>query len=212
MDIFNKIKKAMGDGAQEEASKTPALPSLDEINNRIIKAKLSFRQTISEAEAAFQKSQALYAKIWDAAPVLREKMRKEKNELDAMVKRKMVQAQGFAKSMSVLQDVQIVMEIDKAFSECGLVDANAEQSRSLVDIQKSLEEASFVVTRTMQDIEKLGLSIAMPDGHTAAQTSEKDRELDELWAKFDQETDPAKKEEIKRKLQEKEAPPQVAMI
>lgn len=213
MDIFGigKIKKVVGNNEEEaKVATAPALPSLDEIKDRILKAKLLFRQTLTEAEAASQKSQELHAQMFGAAPALRDKMRQDKSKQDEIVQRKLVQAQGFAKSADSWQDVQVVMEIDQAFAECGLLDKDSEQARSLTDIQKALEEASFVMARTMEGLDKLGLAISVPGGHTQA-TSAKERELDALWAEFDKETDPVKKEEIRAKIEAKDAPAKVTL-
>ena len=211
MGILNRIKKAFGtDDAQGKPPQASALPSLEEIHDRIVKAKLNFRQALSEAEIASKKSQAIYAKLWDVTPGERAELRKQKAEVDAMIRRKLDHAQAFAKSLASLQDVEIVMQIDQAFTQCGLVDSASGESMSLQDIQRSLEEAALVVARTMESVEKLGISIAAPGAHTVS-VSEEERELEELWAAFDREPDPVRKEEIKHRIQEKEAPPQMAL-
>lgn len=211
MGLVDKVKGAFfADGGKSVTPAAPALPSLDEIHNRIVKAKLNFRQTVSEAETASKKSQTIYSKLFEVAPAERDKLRKQKAEQDATVKRKMVQAQSFAKSLGVLQDVEIVMQIDEAFAQCGLTEAGKERSGSLESVQKSLEEASLIVTKTMEAVEKLGISISGPEFHSAPM-SESEKELDELWKRYDSESDPAKKEEIQRRIQEKEATPQVAL-
>lgn len=211
MEILRKIKKAFVEAeAQSGASASAALPTLEEIHDKIIKAKLKFRQAVSEAEAASNKSQALYMKLWDVSPAERARLRKQKAELDETVKRKMIQAQGFAKSEATLQDVEIVMQIDQAFAQCGLVDGNEERATSLEDIQKSLAEASLVITKTLESVEKMGMAISVPEVRESALSAE-EREREELWRRYDSETDPVKKAEIKRTLEEKEATPQIAM-
>ena len=207
MGIFSKAKSSRADDGKK--GNAPKLPSLDELHDRIIKAKLNFRQAMVEAESASRKSQAIYAKLWDASPADRAELRKQKAQEDDTVKRKMIQAQSFAKSQATLQDVEIVMQIDQAFAECGLIDAKDEDSMTLEDIQKSLEEAAIVVAKTMEDIERLGLSISLPKAETAPMSDE-ERELEAMWTQYDRETDPVKKEEIKRRLQEREATPQMA--
>lgn len=211
MEILEKIKKTfVADEAQGGASPKAQLPTLEEIHDKIVKAKLKFRQAIAEAEAAANKSQAIYMKLWDVSPAERAQLRKQKAELDETVKRKMIHAQGFAKSQATLQDVEIVLQIDQAFSRCGLSDAKAERATSIEDVQKSLEEASLVITKTMEVVEKLGMTISVPKANEPALSAE-EREVEELWSRYDRETDPAKKKEIKRRLEEKEATPQVAM-
>ncbi len=210
MEILDKIKKAFVVDGSNGTSSRAALPTLEEIHDKIIKAKLKFRQAITEAETAARQSQAIYMKLWDVSPTERAQLRKQKAELDETVKRKLIHAQGFAKSQTSLQDVEIVMQIDQAFSQCGLIDDKVERSTSIEGIQKSLEEASIVITKTIEAVERLGLTISVPEGQETASTAE-ERELDELWIRYDSETDPVKKEEIKRKLEEKEATPQVVM-
>lgn len=212
MGLLDKVKKVFVDVSPAEPAVPPKapLPSLEEIHDRIIKAKLNFRQTLAEAEAASKKSQAIHSRLFDVSPTERTKLLKEKGDADATVRRKLVQAQGFAKSQAALQDAEIVMQIDRAFAECGLIDSGAERSMSLEDVQKALQEAALIVTKTMESVENLGMTINVPSGQETAM-SEKEREEMELWKLFDNEPDPVKKEKLRQQLEEKTATPQLAL-
>ena len=207
MGLFDTIKTALTGAEPAPAEQT--LPTLDEIHERILKADFNFKMVVKEAETAAQRSQAIYAKVFEATPQERMRLLKEKKAQDDIVKRKNGQAQAFAQSKEALQDVEIVMQIDEAFVQCGLLDANAAKSGTIESVQKSLAEASVAVSKTMEAVRNLGMGIEVP--RTLGSQTGEDSELAELFERFDKASDPAEKEELHRKIDEKMATPQVAL-
>lgn len=202
MGIFDAIKNAVAK-APEAAPAAPTLPTLAELGNMILKSQLLFRQTLAEAEASAAKAMGYYRKKFTAAPEQRTHLAKLQADQDRITRQKMIQAQAAAKNTAMLQDVEIVMKIDEAFVQSGLADPSLGRTGTLADLQKSLEEAAQVMATAMKMAGEVEAAIAIPAGAAVAESAA-DREIAALWEEYDRESDPAKREGIMRKLQEKD--------
>lgn len=202
MSLLEKMKSAFGASEQKTAEQTakPQLPSLDELRQMIIQSQMLFRQSLAEAESSAKKSQELYRSQFTATPAQRARLMQAQADQDQITRRKMAHAQLAGRNTAMLQDVEVVFKIEEAFRAAGLMDAR--ETGTLPEIQKELNQASYIVGNAMDAINRIGSSIQTPTD-SVANTPVMDPEVAALWAEFDKETDQAKKLEIQMKIEAK---------
>ncbi len=201
MGIIDKVKKALFTEAETE--KPAEVPTLESIRTRLFEANRNLEMRNRDAAAAEVRAQAALQKTFQPgmSPLERQKLIAESQKAKKEAAFHLRCAGQFIALTETLENAETLLELSETIQKSGLLGEGALNIQELV---KELENADAFLEPLMGTCQEIRSSIEASmgqfDGLLSMGATEDVKALEELYRKYEAETDPAKKEAIHQEI------------